>query len=539
MTTIRIAFLTAVGLAGMWLVYYPTFLSGFARMQPDAGDNLLNTCFLEHSYRWAFDREYPYDLWSPPFFYPTPYALTYSETLLGTAPLYWLLRVWCSETVAAQLWMVITYAANFVAMAVVLRWFRVNSLLTAGGAFVFAFGLIRVDHLTHQHMTVQYFSPFAVWYAWEFLREPTARRWGLLLGLVVMQILAGLYLGWFLGFGLLIFVAWVLSVEPGSWARAREFARRRPLGTVVPLLLAALVLGLYARNFYKGTPGPRPYEEAAGYCPYPDAWVVATPGSLYDDHLTYRHRDAFPEKSLFQGFTIYAVFAAAGWYAIRNRFPGRGLVLAGLGSAAVLGVLATRVGGDVTLWFLVHHIVPGANAFRAIARIAFVVYLFGMIGGLVGLQALIADRVGRPRTRIFLFAVIAGLMIAEQVRPFPESFDKREEFLDRAESLVPQLAGVDCGYVMYDESMPHYRHEIAAMWAAIQTKVPVINGFSGAMPPGYPGFGARPSVDELVELLGPQWRGKLAVIEWGPPVTRKVYQVVPGTNPMQRITPLE
>jgi hypothetical protein len=528
MPTIRTAFLAAVGLAGLWLVFYPTFLSGFTRMQPEAGDCLLNNCFWEHSYRWAFDRDYPYDLWSPPYFYPTPYTLTYSETVLGTAPIYWLFRTWFSETVACQLWIILTYALNYIAMAVVLRWFGVNTLLTAAGAFVFAFGLIRVDHLTHQHMTVQYFSPFAVWYFWSFLREPSARRWALTIGLVTIQILASLHLGWFLGFGLAIFAIWTLCVEPGSWTRLREFVRRRPVATVIPLLAAALVLGLYARNFYRGTPSTRAFWEAAGYCPYPDAWVVGTPGSLWDDHLTYRHRDAFPEKSLFQGFTIYAVFAAAGWFALRHRFPGRGLVLAGLGTAGVMVVLSIRVGGDVTLWFLVHLTVPGANAFRAIARIAFVVYLFGMFGGLTGLQALINDRVGRPRTRTVLFAVIAGLMMLEQVRPFPESFDKREEFLDRVDALVPQLQGVDAAYVMYDETIPDYRHEIAAMWAAVRTRVPVINGFSGTQPPDHPGMGVRPSVEELVRFLGPTWHGRLAVIEWGPPATRRVYQVETG-----------
>ena len=62
-------------------------------------------------------------------------------------------------------------------MAVVLRWFGVNTILTAAGAYVFAFGLIRVDHLTQQQLMPQYFSPFAVWYAWAMVREPTARRW--------------------------------------------------------------------------------------------------------------------------------------------------------------------------------------------------------------------------------------------------------------------------------------------------------------------------------------------------------------------------
>src|SRR5262245_39641757 len=428
MLTTRTAFLAAVGFGGLLLTFCPSHFSGFGPLQPEAGDILLNNDFLEHSYRWAFDRGYPFSLWSPGFYYPTPYVFTYSETLIGTAPLYWLLRVGFSETVACQLWIMITYALNFAAMAVVLRWFGVNTVLTAAGAYVFAFGLIRVDHLTHQQLMPQYFSPFAVWNAWAFLREPSARRWALVMALCGLQILAGLHLGWFLGFRLFIFIIQGLVFEPGRSARVRQFGREQPLSIFVPLRLAGGVVGAYARNFYKGTPSPRAYWEAAMYCPYPDGWFVATPGSLWADHLTPRSPDDFPEKALFQGCAVYAVFLAAGWYALRRQDrPGilsplsasergaggersrpdapprplpltaspqqrggdRGLVLANVGTAAILALLVTRWGYDVSLWFLVHQTVPGANAFRAVGRIAFVAYLFGMVGGLVGVQALV------------------------------------------------------------------------------------------------------------------------------------------------------
>jgi hypothetical protein len=442
--------------------------------------------------------------------------------------LYWLLRVGFSESVACQLWILITYALNYLSMAVVLRWFGLNTVLTAAGAYVFAFGLVRVDHLTHQHLMVQYFSPLAVWYAWAFLHEPTPRRWALLIGLSAWQVLASLHLGWFLVFGLLIFVSWGFAVEAGSRRRVWGFVRARPVAALLPPLAAGVVLGLYARHFYAGAPGHRAYWEAAMYGPYPDGWFMATPGSLWADHLTWRHRDEFPEKALFQGFTVYGVFVAAGWYAWRQRFPGRGLVLAGVGTAAVLMFCVTRWGGNVSLWFVVHFVVPGADAFRAVGRIAFAAYMFGLIGGLIGVQAWVRARAARPGGRAAWFGLIAGLMILEQVRPFPESFDKRGEFFDPAQSLVPQMAGADVAYVIDDESMPDFRHNIAAMWAGLWAKVPVMNGFSGAWPIDYPGMGDRPTVEDLVRVLGPNWHGKLAIIEWGPPVRRRLYQVEPG-----------
>jgi len=527
MPATRTAFLAAVGLAGLLLTFHPTIFSGFDRMQPEAGDVLLNNYFLEHTYRWAFDADYPYSFWSPGFFYPTPDTFTYSETLIGTAPLYWLLRAAFSETVACQLWIMMTYALNFLAMVVVLRWFGVNTVLTAAGAYLFAFGLVRVDHLTQQQLMPHYFSPFAVWYAWSFVCEPSVRRGWLLITLCVMQVFASLHLGWFLGFGLLIFAIWAVVVEPGSGQRLWQFARRRPVAMLVPLLLAGTVIGAYARNYYRGTPGDRSYLEAAMYCPYPDGWLVATPGSLWADHLTPRDVNNFSEKMLFQGFMLDAAMLAAGWYAWRRRFPYRGLVLATLGTSLVLALVVTRWGGNLSLWFAVHQLVPGANAFRAVGRIALVAYMFGTIGGLVGVQSLLSEKVTSPRIRSLVFGLIAILMILEQVRPRPEHFDKRE-FFEPVEALVPHLTGMDAGHVVYDEAVLYYRHHIFAMWAGMQAKVPVMNGFSGANPPGYPGLGYRAAIEELAQVLGPNWRGRLVVIEWGPPVRGMVYQVESG-----------
>ena len=527
MPATRTAFLAAVGLAGLLLTFHPTIFSGFDRMQPEAGDVLLNNYFLEHTYRWAFDSDYPYTFWSPGFYFPTPNTFTYSETLIGTAPLYWLLRTGFSETVACQLWIMVTYALNFLAMVVVLRWFGVNAILTAAGAYLFAFGLVRVDHLTQQQLMPHYFSPFAVWYAWTFVREPSVRRWWLLITLWVLQVFASLHLGWFLGFGLLIFAIWALIVEPGSGNRFRQFGARRPVAALVPLLVAGAVVGAYARNYYRGTPGDRSYLEAAMYCPYPDGWVVATPGSLWADHLTPRNVNDFSEKMLFQGVVLDAVFLAAGWYAWRRRPVSRGLVFCTLGTTVVLALVVTRWGGNLSLWFLVHQVVPGANAFRAVGRVALVAYMFGTIGGLVGVQSLFTEKVRNPRIRSVIFGLIAALMIVEQVRPRPESFDKRD-FFEPVESLVPQLTGINAGHVVYDEAVLYYRHHIFAMWAGMRAKVPVMNGFSGANPPGYPGLTKQATIDELAQALGPNWSGRLAVIEWGPPVRRRVYQVESG-----------
>src|SRR5207253_2060621 len=152
-----------------------------------------------------------------------------SETLIGSAPLYWLFRCGFSELLSCQLWILSVYALNFLSMLVVLRWFGVHNILAVAGAFVFAFGLNRTDHLPHQQLMPQFFSPFIVWYVVQFVREPSARRWFATIALGTAQLFSSLHLGWFLVLGLMIFVPWLVIVEPGRWSQLRVFVRRRPI----------------------------------------------------------------------------------------------------------------------------------------------------------------------------------------------------------------------------------------------------------------------------------------------------------------------
>ena len=200
--------LGCTGCAGGRVVqrFHPTLLSGFARLQTDPGDTLLNGYILEHSWRWLTQPDYVGTYWSPAFFHPQPLALAYSENLLGTAPLYWLLRLSCPPMLAYQLWMMLVTALTYVSFAAVLRRFGVGHLLAALGGFVFAFGLPRVTQIGHQQLLPHLFAPWAVLAAWRFMQRPTIGSFAGLLAASFAQLLASMYLGWFLLLGLAVFV---------------------------------------------------------------------------------------------------------------------------------------------------------------------------------------------------------------------------------------------------------------------------------------------------------------------------------------------
>lgn len=517
---------------GVYLTFAPTLESGFRLMQPEGGDVVLNNYFLEHTYRWAFDAEYRCSFWSPTFFYPTPLTFTYSETLIGLAPVYWLLRTVCTDSVACQVWMILMLVMNYGAMALVLRWFGVSVPLAIAGAYLFGFGIVRTDHLTHQQLFPNVFAPFAVWYAWRFLQEPTTYRWTMMLVLVGWQILAGLHLGWFLWFGVFLLYLCAMATSGTSRNLCWQWVKRHPVGALLPALGVAAILGLYAKNFYRGAPERRLYENAYHYAPTFDAWFVAPEQSLWEDHLTLRV-DPFDEQRLFHGFTLYGILLLAGVHAWRHREQRR-LIFLMVGTAFLLCLSITRLPGDWSLWYAVHHVVPGANAFRAIGRIVLAALIFASIGGLVGFQAWLDERISCPKRSILVAWIVLLLIVVEQSRMSRASFAKSEQCYGPAMELAELMHCADVAYVTYDGSMPDYRHHITAMWAGMYARVPVMNGFSGTQPRDYPAYKDQPTVTDLVRLLPNDWEGRFVVIE--PSVTwkRTMYDVRSGADPQTR-----
>ena len=101
---------------------------------------------------------------------------------------------------------------------------------------------------------------------------------------------------------------------------------------------------------------------------------------------------------------------------------------------------------------------------------------------------------------------------------------KSEQRYGQAGALVPMWGCVATCLRPIDA---HYRH-LAAMFGGMWAKVPTINGYSGTQPKDFPAYTYQPSLEELIAVLGPDWSGRLVVIEWGPPIRRRVYQVEKG-----------
>jgi hypothetical protein len=459
-----------LGLAGA----HGTLLSsGLNRLPGHDIDTRLIHALLEQGWRAVAGGA---SFWDPPFFHPAPGTRVYTEMLAGTLPLYGIWR-WAGASPGAAygLWVLSVSLLNYVAAFWLLRRPLRQGLLAAGlGAFLFAFGGVRIGHAGHPQLLPGFYAAWAAGALVRLTEEGSPARlgaWAAAFGAAMAgQLWTSFYVAWFFALGLGLFgaAAWVL---PDSRPRVRDWLQRRwpfaLLGAAVALALALpylLQASAAARDL-----GFRAYDEAEPYLPRLASWFWAGPSNrIYGGLAGSFPFDRIPdpvEHAIGLGWITLAI-VVLGLKGLRSSPWGKALGA----SAAGLILLTLQVGG-ASLWGLVHLTLPGAAAIRAVCRVANVLLLPAAIG---------VSAWSGARVRGAGAAVLLLLMLLEQGHS-DVSFDRRVE-----EARVSALAArVDRGASAFLSTGGGARAQVDAMWAALESGVPTVNGYSGNEPPGW------------------------------------------------------
>lgn len=521
MRTVVVGLLYTAALAfGLHQTFSPVIDSRFARVQTERGDGMLNHYILEHSWQALSNSDYRGSLFSPICMFPQKHTLWYSEHLLGAAPFYWGLRLGLEYDLAYQWWQIILAALNFVAFAWVARQLGSPHLLALLGGYLWAFGLVHIDQIKHQQMIPRFWMPLAAYYAWSFALTPSTRALHRMLACTFLQCISCVYTGWFLVTGLAVFLPLALALRPGGWAATILFVkenRRRVMLIIGGWFLAHLIA--FVPYIIVNADVSRTYGDCAGFVPTPSAWLTGPPGTPWERTTQPFRGPVTDECWLFCGFGIYALMlaAAAHLFFVRraNRSPESALIAAGLITAAiwVLLTLTPRHEGR-SLWELVR-VVPGATAIRCVSRVYVTVYLFGTLAALVWLVRVTEPL--KPATRLILFATITLALISEQTGHTPPSFEK-PDFYALVDRAADRVQGSDALYVhpAFTDTKGHTSvsvyGEVFAMWVGLRANIPVINGYSGRLPPGPYPWGSSVNDESLLRWLSGRFRGRLMIL---------------------------
>lgn len=473
--------------AGLLIAFHPTLLSRFARVQEDIGDTRFNHWLLEHGWLWLRRDPAHLRLFDPPMFYPARNTLAYSDLLLGAAPVYWLWRaIGFAPDTSLQLWQLATSILNFAAALWALRGgLRLRPWSSAAGAALFAFAATRIAQLSHLQLLADFTLPLLVLSAVRFAQpsQPPGRWIGLGAIALVDQLYAGFYLGWFQGFALGIALVLCLSLRRTRTATIALLRQRwRSLSAAAAAAAVALAPLAYHYGIAERQTGGRPYWEVVAFLPRLASWLGTT-GQSWLYGWTRPIADRFvPYGTAYEHILAYGalttVLAVAGL--IRRRRD-TAFLLVGACTLTLFAITFLAF-GHLTLWRVVHAVVPGARAMRAVGRVGLVI-LFPISAGVAALL----DEMERRHRWAVAVPFLAAAVLLEQGTT-PPSFDKETIRADVA--WLAQRVPSGCRTFLFTPvqgALPWYKYELDAMWAADALHVPTIDGYSGHWPPWHIG----------------------------------------------------
>ncbi|MBF2004283.1 MAG: hypothetical protein IGS49_02080 [Chlorogloeopsis fritschii C42_A2020_084] len=495
---------------GVFITFYPTLISNFALVQTDPGDTRLNNYFLEHSFQLIANHNYIGDLWSPAFFYPYKEVLAFSDNLFASAPIYWLFRSFASSSLAFQLWMIAVSMLNFASFAFLMKQFRVSHLLSGLGAFFFAFSIPRIAKLGHQQLLPQFFTPIAFFAAWKFILNPSKKWLILLLLFTYLQVLAGIYLGWFLLFSLPIFFVIAYKLNSQVWNKFIDYFKLNKKFIIASILVWIISLVVTLLPYLKASLvfGKRNYSEVDSMLPRISSWFSVPPGSIWSSLLAsnYKSLPAVHEHYMFAGFTLVLLSVVCAYILLyrRNILPQTKIWLIStcLLVFCSIFILSLRLPFGFTLWRIIYEIVPGASVIRAVTRIWTIAYFYLLIAVILCIDSVFRVDFLSKQRRLVIVSLLCIVGISEQILFNQPSFDKA--FVNKDVVETRELIKRDCNvaYISINEK-EYYLNQLSAMWAGLEANVPVINGISGQVPPNYGDNRKSMNTAQIINWLDP------------------------------------
>jgi 4-amino-4-deoxy-L-arabinose transferase-like glycosyltransferase len=461
-----LGFFCALAVAWTWPLL--PYLS--SRIPHDPGDPVLNTYLL-----WWNAATVPFAArwWDPPFFFPMRGALALSEHLAGVGVISTPVQLLGGSPVLA-------YNVALLASCALSAWFTFllvrrltgSPIAAVCAGVAYGFAPFRAGQLAHLQVLTSQWLPLQLLAMHAYL-DDGRRRWLVLAG--AAWLIQGLSNGYYLLFTPVLVALWL------AWF-PRRLRDRKGLSLAGAWALASLPfipLLLKYREVHGALGLTRGESEIVGFS--------ARPASF----LNPPHMLAFwpprnvpaAEDFLFPGVTVVILICAGAlagllsgrWRsAVQRRSPFVFYTLAAI-VMAVLTFGPGDPGAGASRWIRPYYwltLLPGFDALRVPARFAMLSTLCAAVAAGLALARLPAGRL--PRIAHVTLAA-AGLFVDGWIEPMPLLAPPGRQLLDD----VPRDAAIL-------EVPPHETLiSINAMYRALFHRRPLINGYSGHIPPHY------------------------------------------------------
>lgn len=466
------------------------------RMMPgDIGDARLVNYLLEHNHLY-FNGNID-SLWHPRYFSPFPFALGFSDNLLGSYPIYEIARLWTTETdTAFQIWFLAAYPINYLAAYFALTRLRCTHLAASIGALIFAFSLPVTSHMGHPQLLYRFGLPLAIALYISFL---TNKNWWhfLFAGFwLVWQYYCTIYIGFFTSLLLAIITAAFFIPYFNNFRKQRSkgstgfigqlrsmpVTSKLTVGFGLIFLLLAMIWLFYPYIKVSEIYGTkRSTAEIATMLPRIQSYFTAhasliwKPVSQFYPEIPMHH-----EHQMFAGaIPLILAFFTLLSKKVRSSNPSYSLIF-----WSFIGAIALTLSiFGYSLWIPLTNL-PLVSAIRAVTRLD-----LALLFPIAYFSALAVESSTKLAKPIFftVLTALTVLLMGEMSATMPNVSAKAEwrERLSLKQKEVPEKLPENA--ILFFNQAPDLwnAEEIDSMWIALQKNVSTLNGYSGFSPPGY------------------------------------------------------
>lgn len=448
----------------------------FSKIPGDLGDSRFNNYILENGYLYITGiNKY---FWDASFMFPMKNIIALSDSLMGTMPFYGFFRMTGLDAETSfQSWFICISLLNFLCAAFIFYKLSNNLAIASIGAYIFAFNIVMVGQYNHLQTLPKFIIPFAFYFLILFFKEFKLKFFLFALLAVVYQFYCGMYLGFLLTMGLILFFTLNIAFEfklllnkikNWKWTISLMLISLLSLCLLFPLMkpyyTMSKVIGVWDLNsFFYTLPSIKSYFFIVG-------------GNLIWPFFENTGKDIpiYWEHFLFVGgvpivlmlFYIYFI----------KRFSNNNKIF--LFTLLLLIILTIRI-GDFSFYRYIYNI-PGFGSMRALGRIIHIeLFFFSIIA--VSFLSFAYNKI--KYKKIFIILTFCTLLIDQYFNPNVVNTFNKVDAQQRTEYIIKSLTNSSVqNYSAFavcaqnnDQSM---FINIDAMLASQAILKPTINGYS-------------------------------------------------------------
>lgn len=507
-------------LCGLFFITLPNLGGDFSKLPGDLGDTRFNIYILEHATQFFSGKIDSY--WNAGFMYPEPEVISYSDNLLGTAPIYALFRLCGLEIFGAfQAWFIALCVLNFWGAYKLTRYLTKNDAAAALAGFVFAFSLSLNAQLNHAQTFPRFAIPLAIYFLLLWAKDLKVKYFLAALSLFVYQFYCGIYLGFLatIPIGVIfLLICWNKRVE----LKQQILERRKMLAYLGSITANLLMLYLLFEPYLQRSKktGLHRYNDIVDSIPTFKSYLAAPPGSFFSDSLNTMANDypAFWDHWIFAGLLATAAFVFMIFYGFRAFFLRKENLLSKeilfVLIAAYITLLCYLRFGHFSLFAGVRFI-PGFASMRCITRIVNVEVLFFAIS-LAICFLLILQKLKIPKT--LLFSLCLTLLVFDNyVEPERLNVTGKNLMQQRHYKMLGKLKKLPAGSIVsYEPETKEdaYIVQLDAMLASQALGMKCLNGYSATSPLFYDKYWYNPGPESRAEWLSqfPDLKTRIKVV---------------------------